>query len=93
MSYDLSSLELEFDVALIDGPIAGEFGIETRAVPVDWCVARLARGAVAYLDDAARPGEVEVIAAVKQDRPELIAEIIQTEKGLCKFSLPGAQMF
>lgn len=87
ISYDLSGLELEFDVALIDGPIVGQFGSNTRAVPTDWCLERLADKAAAYLDDAARPGEAEIIAAVKRDRPGLMAELIETEKGLCKFSL------
>ena len=86
-SYDLSGVETEFDVALVDGPIVGQFGGGTRAVPVNWCVERLAKGRVAYLDDAFRSTEKQVIAAIKKANPTLIAELLGTEKGLCKFTM------
>ena len=42
-SYDLGGQEIDFDVAVIDGPII-TFGAATRAVPLEWCVARTQRG-------------------------------------------------
>ncbi|MGB2887241.1 MAG: hypothetical protein WBC04_06075 [Candidatus Acidiferrales bacterium] len=75
------------DIALVDGPIVGQFGGPTRAVPVSWCVERLTKGRITYLDDARRPEEKEVIAAIKRWKPEVIAELCDTEKGLYKFNI------
>ncbi|MGB2887240.1 MAG: class I SAM-dependent methyltransferase [Candidatus Acidiferrales bacterium] len=86
-SYDLGGLEKDFDIALVDGPIVGQFGGPTRAVPVGWCVERLTKGRVTYLDDAYRSAEKDVIAAIKMCKPNLIAEFCDAEKGLCKFTM------
>ncbi|MGH7225899.1 MAG: hypothetical protein ACRELF_21990, partial [Gemmataceae bacterium] len=85
-SYDLAELELDFDIAIVDGPIAGQFGAATRAVPLDWCVTRLKSDSVIYLDDAARPGEMEVISRIKLAHEKVEAKFFRTEKGLCRFA-------
>ena len=85
-SYDLSGLETDLDVALVDGPIVGQFGEGTRAVPIRWCIERLAEGRVAYLDDAYRSAEKQVIAAIKRSNPNLIAEFCEAKRA-CANSL------
>jgi predicted O-methyltransferase YrrM len=89
MSYDLSRLDLDFDVALIDGPIAGQFGVHTRVVPLEWCAARLKSGGVVFLDDTSRPGETEIIGIVKKLQKRLATEFLDTEKGLCRLTVTG----
>ena len=83
-SYDLTSLDVDFDVALIDGPPVSQFGVATRSVPLDWCVARLDGDRVVYLDDAARDAEQKAIQCSKYDLSDFNVEMIDTEKGLLR---------
>jgi predicted O-methyltransferase YrrM len=86
-SYDLCGVDESFDVALVDGPIVFQFGAGTRMVPVSWCVDRLKKGRVVYLDDAHRSAEKTVIAEIKKSRPDVAVELSDTQEGLCKFTL------
>jgi predicted O-methyltransferase YrrM len=85
-SYDLKDQELDFDVALVDGPIVPVFGPATRSVPLEWCVARLAGQRVVYLDDASRAAEQTVLDASKLIWQDVETELIRTEKGLARIS-------
>jgi predicted O-methyltransferase YrrM len=87
VSYDLCGIDESFDVALVDGPIVYQFGDGTRIVPVSWCLERLKEGRAVYLDDAHRPQEKAVIAAIKKLRPDVVVELSDTQEGLCKFSV------
>jgi hypothetical protein len=86
VSYDLCGIDESFDVALVDGPIVYQFGDGTRIVPVSWCLERLKEGRAVYLDDAHRPQEKAVIAAIKKSRPDIEVELTDTKQGLCKFT-------
>ncbi|MCL4768132.1 MAG: class I SAM-dependent methyltransferase [Hyphomicrobiaceae bacterium] len=86
-SYDLKGLADDFDVVLIDGPIV-YFGVATRSIPLEWCISRMGPGKTVYLDDAARPEETAVIEAIRISHPQLNIEFIETEKGLCKLTMP-----
>jgi predicted O-methyltransferase YrrM len=81
-SYDLSKIpDLAPDVALIDGPpyMNGEL---TRFTPLHWAVKRLAKGGVAFLDDAARGAEKRCVALVLSRCPGSTISDFQAEKGL-----------
>ena len=84
-SYDLPADSERFDVALIDGPPywAGEAG---RYHPLKWSVDRLNAGGAAYLDDAARPPEQRIVAAIKAEVPGINATEVRAEKGLVKLT-------
>ena len=47
--YDLSRLDVAFDVALVDGPITALYGAATRLAPLEWCIRQLDPGASIYL--------------------------------------------
>jgi Methyltransferase domain len=86
-SYDLVGLETDFDVAVVDGPIAiPEFGAGTRFAPVEWCVARLGGERTLYLDDAGRREERAIIDALRSNWRNLDVEDLATEKGMCRLS-------
>lgn len=89
-SYDLGELNVDFDVALVDGPVTGQFGEATRSVPLDWCVGRLQGERVVYLDDAGRAAEASVIRASKQRWVGLDVDMIETEKGLLRLRSSAA---
>ena len=82
-SYDLPPDLDGFDVALVDGPPywAGEAG---RYHPLKWAVDRLNPGGAAYLDDAARPPEQRIVAALKAAAPGITTSDMRAEKGLVK---------
>jgi predicted O-methyltransferase YrrM len=84
-SYDLPSDRESFDVALIDGPPywAGEAG---RYHPLKWSIDRLNTGGAAYLDDAARPPEQRIVAAIKTSVPTAATTEMRAEKGLVRFT-------
>lgn len=84
-SYDLPTGNDRFDVALIDGPPywAGEAG---RYYPLKWSVDRLKDGGAAYLDDAARPPEQRIVAALKAGIPGIVAADMRAEKGLTRLT-------
>lgn len=86
LSYDLSHQEVEFDVALVDGPISPIHGAGSRSVPLQWCLARLHPGQVIYLDDASRAEERTMIRAVAPAWPGCRFDMIETEKGLLRIS-------
>ncbi len=83
-SYNLSRLDISFDVALVDGPITAEFGAATRMVPLEWCVGRLHCGGSIYLDDARRNEESQLITALHARHPEIAVEFLDAEKGLAR---------
>lgn len=85
-SYDLAGFEVPFDVALVDGPIASTFGAGARLGPLDWCVRHADATATIYLDDAARPGEQEVLELLSADFPDLKREAFNCEKGLVRIA-------
>lgn len=84
-SYELPANAGGFDVALVDGPPywAGESG---RYHPLKWSVDRLNPGGAAYLDDAARPPEQRIVAALKTAVSGLTASELRAEKGLVKIT-------
>ena len=86
LSYNLRDLAFDFDIALVDGPSTDKCGVFTRAVPLNWCLEQLSEHSVIYLDDAARPGEIAIIDAIKKIRPNLGSEWLETEKGLCRLN-------
>ncbi len=83
-SYDLSDVDVDFDLALIDGPIMHQFGAATRSVPLDWCVNRLRNDCVIYLHDAARSEEASIVKGSKNKWLNVDLEMIGTEKGLLR---------
>lgn len=90
-SYDLPNDRDTFDVALVDGPPywAGEAG---RYHPLKWSVDRLNAGGSVYLDDAARPPEQRIVAALKTAVPSVtVVEEARAEKGLVRITRPPAQ--
>ena len=84
-SYDLPNDQDRFDIALVDGPPywAGEAG---RYYPLKWSVDRLNPGGAAYLDDAARPPEQRIVAAMKAGTAGVAAVDLRAEKGLTKLT-------
>jgi predicted O-methyltransferase YrrM len=82
-SYQLPNGSDRFDVALVDGPPywAGDAG---RYHPLKWSLDRLNAGGAAYLDDAARPPEQRIVAAIKQSSPSVTTMEMRAEKGLVK---------
>jgi predicted O-methyltransferase YrrM len=84
-SYDLPADAGPFDVALIDGP-PHHVGEATRYHPLKWSVDRLKPGGAVYLDDAARPPEQRIVAALKSAVPGLTANKLRAEKGLVKIT-------
>ncbi len=85
-SYDLSSADVDFDIALIDGPPVGQYGAASRSVPLDWCIDRLKSSCEIYLDDADRHAERSVIKGSGPVWSGLHVEALCTEKGLLKIS-------
>lgn len=83
-SYDLKDFDLGFDVAIVDGPIVGEFGAGTRLVPLRWCTKNLTPGGTIYLDDASRKSERNAIEIIKMSTPNISFENITAEKGLLR---------
>ena len=86
VSYELDKFDVGFDVAIIDGPIVDEYGDFTRAGPLRYCVERMTPKSTVFVDDAKRSAETTLIRLLKLARPDLIIEMIQTEKGLCKIT-------
>lgn len=87
-SYDLPGDRTTFDVALVDGPPywAGEAG---RYHPLKWSVDRMNPGGSVYLDDAARPPEQRIVAALKEAVPAVtVVEEARAEKGLVRIKRP-----
>jgi predicted O-methyltransferase YrrM len=84
-SYDLPDERDRYDLALIDGPPywTGESG---RYHPLKWSLDRLNPGGAAYLDDAARPPEQRIVAALQRADPGLVATEMRAEKGLTKLT-------
>jgi hypothetical protein len=89
-SYDLSAIETEFDVAIIDGPITSVHGSATRLVPLEWCIARLQRSDAIYLDDAHRAEEQCLVNFLKNTSPDVKISWLSSEKGLARFSRESA---
>jgi predicted O-methyltransferase YrrM len=87
-SYDLNSADFDFDVAVIDGPIAVHEP-SARLIPLEWTLARLGCDGVAYLDDAARPGEKAVICRLRVLFDGIDEEWIDCEKGLLRLKRAG----
>ncbi|MGQ0456063.1 MAG: class I SAM-dependent methyltransferase [Hyphomicrobium sp.] len=84
-SYDLAALDVDFDIALVDGPV-WELGLATRLVPLQWAVDRIHGDRVVYLDDAARPPETAIAAHLRTVSPNIFQERIDCEKGLIRFA-------
>ncbi len=84
-SYALPQERDAIDVALIDGPQywAGESG---RYHPLKWATDRLKAGGAAYLDDAARPPEQRIVAALRRRLRGVNAAELRAEKGLVKLT-------
>ncbi len=85
-SYDLRGLDLDFDVAVVDGPITSKFGAATRLAPLEWCAVRLHPGATVYLDDADRAEERQVVEALLARQLDIKAENLVAEKGLVRLT-------
>jgi precorrin-6B methylase 2 len=83
-SYDLADFEVDFDVAVVDGPIVGEFGSATRIVPIEWALKRLRGEGAVYLDDASREDELHIIQTSIVGRSGLDVTTLETEKGLLR---------
>ncbi|MCP4309300.1 MAG: class I SAM-dependent methyltransferase [bacterium] len=84
-SYDLEGHDSEFDVAIVDGPIA-TFGAATRGVPVEWAVTRLKDDGAIYLDDASRSDEWELVDRMQALLRDTDREWIDCEKGLLRLT-------
>jgi hypothetical protein len=82
-SYGLPDDRAGIDLALIDGSPywAGEAG---RYHPLKWATDRLNAGGAAYLDDAARPPEQRIVAALCGSIAGLDASELRAEKGLVR---------
>jgi predicted O-methyltransferase YrrM len=84
-SYGLPADRDGIDVALVDGPPywAGEAG---RYHPLKWSTERLTRDGATYLDDAARPPEQRIVAALKAALPNVTSAEMRAEKGLVRLT-------
>jgi predicted O-methyltransferase YrrM len=82
VSYDLSQLNFDFNLAIVDGPIMARFGRGTRIAPLHWCLERLGPGKVVFMDDAAREAEVAVAGLLFSRFSKVDREVFPTEKGL-----------
>ena len=95
---DLSGVpQLSIDMAIIDGPPgnraidvpAGELhGGVARYPPLKWALEHLNSGGVVFLDDAKRPAEQLFVGKAIDEFPGLMSEMIWTEKGLARLTLP-----
>jgi len=85
-SYDLSDQDIEFDVAIVDGPI-NILGSVTRSVPLEWAVSRLRRNGTIYLDDASREGERAAVEGLRAKWQGVVEEWLDCEKGLLRLRL------
>jgi predicted O-methyltransferase YrrM len=86
-SYQMIPDGIPFDIALIDGPIAHVCGAGTRGVPLEWCISKLERGSVIYLDDAARRGERAILTSLCRAHPHLRAKQLGTERGIVELTV------
>jgi len=84
-SYNLANFNVDFNVALIDGPIS-VFGAETRAIPLEYCLQRLKGDRVIYFDDAARTDERNVLRQYLSDYSHVHVQYLETEKGLARLT-------
>jgi predicted O-methyltransferase YrrM len=86
--YDLGAcpdLPAEIDLLVIDGPPAGQTGLELARLPaLEALGGKLAGHAVVVLDDTTRPGERAVIAQWKRRWPGLDVRSHETLSGLCE---------
>ena len=96
---DLNKLpQLAIDVALIDGPPgnraidvprgAAFTGGVARNLPLKWVLCHLNGGGTVFVDDEKRPAETLFVSNAIDEYPTLISEMIYTEKGLAKLTLP-----
>jgi methyltransferase family protein len=85
ISYDLTGLEADFDIAVVDGPVTPVLGAATRSVPLEWCLTRLAEQRTLYLDDAMRSEERAIVDALRIQWQKIDVESVAAEKGMYKF--------
>lgn len=79
--YDLAALPPgKIDLLVVDGPPA-RIQADARYPALPCLLDRLAEDCVIVLDDAARPGEREVVARWLTDQPRLRHRFIATERG------------
>ena len=90
-SYDLSTLDIDFDIAVIDGPPVTHPSDATRLGPLDWCISHVTEWGSIYIDDAERPIDRVVIEAARRANPQVEAEVLDTEKGLVRLSIRRPQ--
>jgi predicted O-methyltransferase YrrM len=79
------SIPSEIDMLFIDGPPT--VTLQTARYPAGPCLLhRLSADGVAFLDDAARPGEKRVIQMWQEEFDDLNVVILDCEKGLARLS-------
>jgi predicted O-methyltransferase YrrM len=89
-SYDLRALPSQkVDIALIDGPPKRVGSVDTRLVPLRWCVKNLTERGAIFLDDSNRPSEQQCLAALRREFPGILLTEVPTEKGLTRIQRAG----
>lgn len=89
-SYDLRPLPSQkIDIALIDGPPKRVGSVDTRLVPLRWCVRNLTERGAIFLDDSNRPSERQCLAALRREFPGILLTELPTEKGLTRIQRAG----
>lgn len=87
--YDASSMHdlAPISVLVVDGP-PGRLGPIARFPAVPVLVSKFKPGAIVLADDAARPGETEMVRRWSQTHPDATCESIATEKGAARMRWP-----
>lgn len=88
--YDCSGLPeaIGFDMVVIDGPPQA-IGDQARYPAGPMLFPRLARGAMVFMDDAARPGERAALVRWAQEFPHLEIQSLPCEKGAAALHYRG----
>ncbi|MFM2041593.1 MAG: hypothetical protein RLY86_169 [Pseudomonadota bacterium] len=80
--YSLADLpDLPIDLLVVDGPV-GMVGKLTRYPAGPLLFPRLAPGGIVFLDDLRREEERRSFARWRLERPDLVAGVVETERGL-----------
>ena len=87
--YDPATIErlAPISILVVDGP-PGRLGPIARFPALPRFAARLRPGAIVLADDAARPGETEMVRRWAAAHPSATVESIATEKGAARLRFP-----